>query len=172
MSTKKAGKGLVHHDLRNFHFLHVYQISTRAAFSKKKWPVFILSIGFCNIFCDARGVIPSLIGRFVPTGTIFAAFSWKTLDKSCVFLSPLRRFLWIGSDEAGLLLWSRAPFGAFLGGWRKKFSASPAYPKMTRGAHPRSRCPRRQGDIFYKEESQMRNLKRALSLAMASEHAI
>ena len=57
MSTKKSRKALKFKELKNYHFLHVYQMSTRAAFSKKKWPVFILSIGFCNIFCDARGVI-------------------------------------------------------------------------------------------------------------------
>ena len=57
MSTKKTGKALGLQGLKNFHILHVYQMSTRVTFLLEKRLFFYFSAAFCNVFCHVRSVI-------------------------------------------------------------------------------------------------------------------
>ena len=57
MSTKKSRKALKFKELKNYHFLHVYQMSTRVTFLLEKRLFFYFPAAFCDIFCHVRSVI-------------------------------------------------------------------------------------------------------------------
>ena len=61
MSTKKGAKPLGRKGFAFFHFLDVYQMSTKLTFLAIKWPIFGFFIGFYTYFFACKGRYTGLI---------------------------------------------------------------------------------------------------------------